>query len=41
MIAINMQLGFVRKAGWITFLKEFEQESDQGGGKPGPYPATK
>jgi GNAT superfamily N-acetyltransferase len=26
MIAINMQLGFVRKAGWITFLKEFEKE---------------
>ena len=25
MIAINMQLGFVRKVGWITFLKEFEQ----------------
>jgi GNAT superfamily N-acetyltransferase len=27
MIAINIQLGFVRKVGWITFLKEFEQES--------------
>jgi mycothiol synthase len=24
MLAINMQLGYVRKAGWITFLKEFE-----------------
>ncbi len=24
MIAINMQLGFVRKVGWITFLKESE-----------------
>ena len=28
MIAINTQLGFVRKAGWITFLKEFEQTGD-------------
>ena len=26
MIAINTQLGFVRKAGWITFLKEFNNE---------------
>ncbi|HEU0000030.1 MAG TPA: GNAT family N-acetyltransferase [Ktedonobacteraceae bacterium] len=28
MIAINMQLGFVRKIGWITFLKEFEEEAN-------------
>jgi mycothiol synthase len=27
MIAINIQLGFIRKVGWITLLKEFEQES--------------
>ena len=27
MIAINMQLGFIRKVGWITFLKEFEEEN--------------
>jgi GNAT superfamily N-acetyltransferase len=29
MIAINMQLGFVRKVGWITFLKEFERQGDR------------
>ncbi len=27
MISINQQLGFVRKVGWIIFLKDFEQES--------------
>ena len=27
MIAINTQLGYVRKAGWITFLRDFAQDS--------------
>ncbi|MGH2495143.1 MAG: GNAT family N-acetyltransferase [Ktedonobacteraceae bacterium] len=28
MIALNQQLGFVRKIGWIIFLKDFERESN-------------
>ncbi len=42
MIAINMQLGFVRKAGWITLLKEFEQDAQesQGDREGRPYHTT-